>query len=126
MFLKMSFRHGQVTFNAILNIKLNLYLFNKHRGELFMIDFDSWWAENGCDGSEAKKAAGSLYDLLNEEFDRCYFEMEKDRLNLKGRVTRLEEKYRHHFSPESTDLGATDSRFCRECGEYITSELHHR
>lgn len=37
------------------------------------------------------------------------------------RIGVLEARYRHYFVPRDEN-----DRFCRDCGEYLTSQLHHR
>jgi hypothetical protein len=40
---------------------------------------------------------------------------------LKRRIYELEERYRHYFYPSSDN-----EDFCTRCGEYLTSNLHHK
>ena len=58
-------------------------------------------------------------DVLEQQYKTALAEKDK-------RIEELEVRYRHYFESRGDDEENNDDRFCKHCGEYITSNLHTR
>ncbi len=77
-----------------------------------------------CD--ELSNRVAELEAQLLENTDSGWHNLRNQRDGLLKRVDELEERYEHCFEGRGDSGKNNDDRFCRHCGEYITSNLHTR